>query len=219
MADRTKFRREPKLGTHDPDVIRQIVDAAPFCHLGLTDHDGHPLVVPTIHARIGDVLYVHGSAASRTLRRLAGGIPVSCTITLLDGLVMARSAFWSTMNYRSVMVFGEGRLVLDADEAVRALDAIVDKVAPGRSSEVRRPTAKELAATKVVALPLDEASAKVRAGDPNDDPADLDSDAWAGTVPIRMVLDPAVPAANLADGIDVPPSVAGLGPELGAAPD
>ncbi|CAB4574812.1 unannotated protein [freshwater metagenome] len=206
-TERTRLRREPQRGSHDLALIHAIVDEAPICHLGLTDVDGHPLVVPTIHARLGDILYVHGSAASRALRRLAGGIEACCTITHLDGLVVARSGFWSSMNYRSVMIFGRARLVDDPDEAMRALDAIVDHVLPGRSSEIRRPTAKEIAATKVIALPIDEASAKVRTGDPKDDPGDLGTDVWAGTVPFRVVSDPPVPAANLAPHVPVPASV------------
>ena len=205
--DRTRLRREPQLGSHDPQVIREIIDAAPICHLGLTDHDGHPLVIPTIHARVGDQLYVHGSAASRTLRRLADGIDVCCTITVLDGLVLARSSFWSTMNYRSVMVFGRARLVDDPDEVRTALDAIVEHVAPGRSLEVREPTSLEIKATKVIALSLETASAKVRTGDPEDDPDDLGSDVWAGVVPISTQVGDPVPAANLAPGLPVPASV------------
>lgn len=205
--DRTRLRREPHRGSHDPEVIHDIIDTALICHLGLTDHDGHPLVIPTIHARIGDVLYVHGSAASRTLRRLATGIAACCTITHLDGLVVARSGFSSSMNYRSVMIFGNARLVDDPTEVGRALDAIVDHVLPGRSAEVRRPTTKELAATKVLALPIDQASAKIRTGDPNDDPADITSDTWAGTIPLEVVAGAPIPAGDLPAGIPVPPSV------------
>ena len=207
MDERIRLHREPELGSHDPAVIRDIIDTALYCHLGLTDADGRPLVVPTIHARVDDTLYVHGSAASRTMRRCADGVDVCCTITHCDGVVVARSGFWSSMNYRSVMLFGAARLVDDADEKSRALDAIVEHVLPGRSAEIRRPTDKELAATKVIALPIDLASAKVRTGDPEDDPADLSGDAWAGVIPMRVVADDPVPAANLADGITVPPSV------------
>ncbi len=207
-SDRTRLRREPQLGSHDPEVIRQIIDAAPICHLGFADHDGHPLVIPTIHARIGDRLYVHGSAASRTIRRLADGVDVCCTITLLDGIVLARSSFWSTMNYRSVMIFGRARLVEEPDEIRAALDAIVEHIAPGRSGEVREPTPTEIRATKVISLPIDEASAKIRLGDPTDDPADLDSQAWAGVVPLEMHAGAPIPAANLSSIMAVPPSVA-----------
>ena len=207
ISERTRLRREPERGVYDSEVIHAIIDAAAICHLGLTDHDGHPLVIPTIHARVGDQLYVHGSAASRTIRRLAGGIDVCCTITLVDGIVVARSAFWSSMNYRSVMVFGRSRLVEDRDELALALDAIVNRMLPGRTAEVRESTDLELRATRVIALPLDEASAKVRTGDPNDDPADLDGAAWAGVVPFTQQVGDPIPAENLAAGIPVPSSV------------
>ena len=213
-SERTRLHREAHLGSHDPELIRSIIDAAPMCHLGLTDHDGHPLVIPTIHARVGEVLYVHGSAASRTLRRVAEGIEVCCTITHLDGIVLARSAFWSTMNYRSVMIFGRARLVTDPEEIERALDAIVEHIAPGRSAEVRHPTSTEVKATKVLALTIDEASAKVRTGDPNDDPVDLDpevgADVWAGEIPVTTQFGTPIPAANLDHEMPLPASVRGL---------
>jgi nitroimidazol reductase NimA-like FMN-containing flavoprotein (pyridoxamine 5'-phosphate oxidase superfamily) len=215
-SDRTRLRREAHRGSHDAVLIRQIIDAALICHLGLTDHDGHPLVVPTIHARIDDVLYVHGSAASRTMRRLATGTPACCTITHLDGLVAARSGFWSSMNFRSVMIFGTARLVEDPTEAIVALDAIVDHVLPGRSAEIRRPTTKELAASKVLAIPIDQASAKIRSGDPDDDPADLASDVWAGTVPVRVIAGAPVSAANLPAGIPPSPSVLAVRHRIGS---
>jgi len=206
-SERTRLHREPERGSHDPAVIAAIIDAAPICHLGLTDADGRPLVVPTIHARVGDVLYVHGSVASRTIRRLAEGIDVCCTITIVDGIVVARSAFWSSMNYRSVMVFGRSRLVTDPEEVDLALGAIVERMIPGRTAEVRPSTDLELRATRVIALPLDEASAKVRVGDPNDDPADLDGPAWAGVVPFVPTVGDPIAAANLASDIEVPTSV------------
>ena len=209
-SDRTRLRREPQLGIYDAEVIREIIDTSPICHLGLTDHEGRPLVIPTIHARIGDRLYVHGSAASRTLRRLADGLDVCCTITQLDGIVLARSSFWSTMNYRSVMIFGRAQLVVDPVEVAAALDAIVEHVAPGRSAEVRESTATEIRATKVISLLIDEASAKVRTGDPTDDPADIDSDVWAGVVPLDLRTGAPIPAADLAPGIALPDSVSRL---------
>lgn len=210
ICERTRLRREPERGVHDPGAIHAVIDAATICHLGLTDQDGLPLVIPTIHARIGDQLYVHGSAASRTLRRLAEGIEVCCTITLVDGIVLARSSFWSSMNYRSVMIFGKARLVIEPDEIEAALDAIVEHIAPGRTDELRRPTDLEVRATKVIALPITEASAKIRTGDPNDDPGDLASDVWAGVVPIEYRVGTPIVAANLAAGIPTPPSVARL---------
>lgn len=214
-SERTRLHREAQLGEHDPVAIRRIIDAATICHLGLTDHDGHPLVIPTIHARIDDQLYLHGSAASRTMRRLAQGIDVCCTITLLDGVVLARSSFWSTMNYRSVMIFARARLVTDPAEIAMALGAIVEHIAPGRTGELREPTETEIRATKVIAIPIDEASAKIRTGDPNDDPGDLGSGVWAGVVPLALRAEAPVAAANLEPGIEIPPSVRAI---LGAPP-
>jgi len=210
ISERTRLHREAHLGSHDPGLIRSIIDAAPMCHLGLTDHDGRPLVIPTIHARVGQVLYIHGSVASRTIRRLAEGIDVCCTITIVDGIVIARSAFWSSMNYRSVMVFARSRLVDDPDERSLALDAIVERMIPGRTTEIRESTDLELRATRVIAIPLDEASAKVRTGDPNDDPADLDSEVWAGVVPMTTQFGSPIPAANLDHDMPLPASVRGL---------
>lgn len=206
-TDRTRLHREPTRGSHDPAVIRGVIDAALICHLGLTDHDGRPLVIPTIHARIENVLYLHGSVASRTIRRLADGTDVCCTVTVVDGIVVARSAFWSSMNYRSVMVFGRSRLVEDRDEIARALDAIVNRMIPGRSDEIRGATEPELRATRVVAIPLDEASAKIRIGDPNDDPGDLGGNAWAGVVPTGVRISDPISAGNLRAAIPVPRSV------------
>lgn len=214
-AERARLHRKPQRGSHDPAVLHEIIDAALICHLGLADHDGHPLVVPTIHARIGDTIYVHGSAASRTLRRLAKGLDVCCTITHLDGIVAARSGFHSSMNYRSVMLFGPARLVDDGDEATQALDAIVDHILPGRSGEIRRPTAKEVAATTVIALPIDVASAKVRTGGPLDDADDVAAGGWAGVVPIRLVADAPIPSDDLAAGVAAPPSVIEIVRRLG----
>ena len=210
ISERTRLHREAHLGSHDPGLIRSIIDTAPMCHLGLTDHDGRPLVIPTIHARVGQVLYIHGSVASRTIRRLAEGIDVCCTITIVDGIVIARSAFWSSMNYRSVMVFARSRLVDDPDERSLALDAIVERMIPGRTTEIRESTDLELRATRVIAIPLDEASAKVRTGDPNDDPADLDSEVWAGVVPMTTQFGSPIPAANLDHDMPLPASVRGL---------
>lgn len=206
-TDRTRLRREPQRGSHDRALIASIVDAALSCHLGFLDAEGRPVVIPTIHARVDDILYIHGSAASRAMRTLSAGAEVCCTITLVDGLVVARSGFSSSMNYRSVMVFGTARAVTDGDERRRALDAIVDHVLPGRSRELRAPTVKELAATKVIALPLGEASAKVRTGDPVDDPGDLGAATWAGVIPLMILPGPPVPAADLRPGVPVPPSV------------
>jgi hypothetical protein len=188
VTDRTKIRRKPYRGNHDRTVIDAILDEALICHLGLVDPEGRPFVVPTIHARVGDVLYVHGSPASRALRTAAGGtVEVCVTVTLLDGLVLARSAFHHSMNYRSVVVYGTAAKVEDPAEKVAALEAVVEHVLAGRSAGCRTPDEREVKGTLVLRVPLDEASAKVRTGGPKDDDDDLDLPVWAGHVPLRLV--------------------------------
>ena len=207
-TERTRLRREAERGVFDRGEVEAIVDAAIHCHLGFVGPDGQPYVIPTIHARVGDQLYVHGAAASRMMRHAASGAPFCATITHVDGLVVARSAFWSSMNYRSVVILGAARHVEDRAEKRAALDAIVERLLPGRTDEIRPSTSAELGQTKVIALPIDEVSAKVRSGDPNDDPADLDGDAWAGVLPLVTTWGAPEPAANLRPGIAVPASVA-----------
>lgn len=184
-SERTTVRRLPQRATYDGAVIHRILDEAFYCHLGFAI-EGRPFVIPTIHARVGERLYVHGSAASRTLRALRGGVEACVVVTLLDGLVLARSAFHHSMNYRSVVVFGTTSEVIDPDEKLAALCAIVEHVVPGRSREVRPPNAQELKATMVLALSLSEASAKVRSGPPLDDEEDRDVPVWAGEIPLRL---------------------------------
>lgn len=204
---RTTLRRLPARGRFDRQTVEAILDEALVCHVGFVT-DGQPFVIPTIHARVEDRVYVHGSAASRMLKTLEGGVPVCLTVTLVDGLVLARSAFHHSMNYRSVVVLGEARSVVDEREKWDALHAIVEHVAPGRWSEVREPSAREMAGTLVLRLALEEASAKVRAGPPLDDEEDYALECWAGVLPLRLVpgepeADPRLPA-----GRAVPPSVA-----------
>jgi hypothetical protein len=193
-TDRTTLRRLPERGRHDRDTIDGILDEAYLCHLGLVDPEGRPFVIPTIHARVGDDVYVHGSPASRALRT-AGGDGVDCcvAVTLLDGLVLARSAFHHSMNYRSVVLYGRAERVDDLDRKRAALDALVEHVVRGRSTDTREPNDKELRGTLVLRLPIDEASAKVRAGGPKDDDEDLGLDVWAGHVPLRLVPGDPVP--------------------------
>jgi len=186
QSERTTLHRLPERGSHDREVIDPILDEAYLCHLGFTQ-DGQPFVIPTIHARVGDVLYVHGSAASRAMRTAKVGIPVCVTVTLLDGLVLARSAFHHSMNYRSVIVLGTAIEVTDPAEKAAALDAIVDHVLAGRASDARPGNDKERKATTVLRIPLTEASAKVRTGGPKDDPEDMALPVWAGVVPLRVV--------------------------------
>jgi uncharacterized protein len=204
---RTRLRRQPEKARYDRETIDAILDEALVAHLGLVN-DGQPFVIPTLHARAGDIVYVHGSAASRTLRALAAGVPVCLTVTLLDGLVLARSVFEHTVNYRSVVVLGTARPVLEPKEKLRALEAFTERVVPGRWADARRPTARELRATAILWLPLDEASAKVRARPPDDgDTPDAELEVWAGVVPLELrALEP-VPDPSLRPGIPVPPYV------------
>lgn len=187
-SDRTTLRRLPDRGRHDRATIDAILDEAYLCHLGLVDQAGRPFVIPTIQARAGDVVYVHGSPASRALRT-AGDDGVECcvAVTLLDGLVLARSAFHHSMNYRSVVLYGRASKVGDAEEKRAAFDAIVDHVVPGRSRDARPANDIELRGTLVLRLPNDEVSAKVRTGGPIDDDDDLALDVWAGVVPLTLV--------------------------------
>jgi uncharacterized protein len=200
---RTRVRRIPERGVYDRAVIEAILDEGLLCHVGFV-HDGQPVVIPTLYARVGDVVYVHGSAASRTLRMLAGGSDVCLTVTLLDGLVLARSAFHHSANYRSVLIFGRARLVEDADEKLTALEAFAEHVAHGRWADVRPPTPLELKATKVLALPLVEASAKVRTGPPIDDDEDYALDTWAGVVPLALAAGEPETDSRVPKGIAVP---------------
>lgn len=193
---RTQVRRLPKRGVYDKAEVYSILDAGFVCHVAFVA-DGQPCVMPTGYARAGDRLYIHGSPASRMLRALEGGADVCVTVTLLDGFVLARSAFHHSMNYRSVVVFGRARLVTDSGEKVEALRAFTDHVVPGRWAEVRQPNERELSATKVLALPLDEASAKVRTGPPIDDEEDYSLPVWAGVVPVRMSVGEPVADARL----------------------
>ncbi len=201
---RTRVRRLPKRGVYDREQVEAVLDAGLVAHLGF-EHDGQPFVIPTLHARVGDQVYVHGSAASRTLRELAVGIPACLTVTLVDGIVLARSVFEHSMNYRSVVVLGTAVAVTEPEEKLTALEAFTEKLLPGRWAEARSPTRAELKATSVLRLPLDEASAKVRTGGPDDgDTPDAELDVWAGHLPLVVrALDP-VPDPALRPGIPVP---------------
>lgn len=186
-TSRTTLRRLPDRGDHRPETVRAILDEALVVHVGFAV-DGQPWVIPMTYARIGDNVYLHGSAANHLLRGLASGVEVCVTVTLLDGLVLARSAFHHSMNYRSVVIFGVAERVEDEDEKQRAFVALVERMAPGRSTQgVRLPSPAESRKTLVVRLPILEASAKVRTGPPIDDPEDLDLPVWAGVVPLRLI--------------------------------
>lgn len=191
IPDHLRVRREPQRGRYDRETIDAILDEALYCHVGF-EVDGRPYVIPTLHARVGDLLYVHGSAASRMLRNLATGIPVCVTVTLLDGLVLARSAFNHSINYRSVVVLGAATLV-EGGEKLDALRAFSEHVAPRRWDEVRGPTEQELKATWILSLPLAEASAKVRSGPPEDEPEDVGFPVWGGVVPVHLAAEAPLP--------------------------
>jgi nitroimidazol reductase NimA-like FMN-containing flavoprotein (pyridoxamine 5'-phosphate oxidase superfamily) len=206
-SPRTRVRRLPERGRYDRTAIDAVLDAALVAHLGLVS-DGQPFVIPTLHARVGDAVYVHGSSASRTLRALGDGIPACLTVTLLDGIVFARSVFEHSMNYRSVVVLGRATAVVDRDEKLAALEAFTEKLLPGRWAEARPPSAKELKATAVLRLPLDEASAKIRDGGPDDgDTPDAELDVWAGHLPLAVTALEPVPDPTLRPGIPVPPGL------------
>ena len=202
---RVRVHRRPDRGHYDRATIHAILDEALICHVGFVV-DEQPYVIPTIHGRHGDRLFLHGSTASRMLRALSGGVRVCVTATLVDGLVLARSAFDHSMNYRSVVVLGAARMVED-ERRMDALRAISEHVMPGRWDEIRQPNEKELKQTTVLELPLETASAKVRTGPPKDDPADLSLPVWAGVVPLRLVVGEPVPDPALSDGVPVPEHV------------
>jgi len=208
-SPRTKLSRIPKRGAHDRETIDAILDEATVCHLGFV-HDGRPAVIPTLHARVGDEVLVHGSAASRALRALAGGIEVCLTATLIDGLVLARSAFHHSVNYRSVVLYGTARPLTETAELERALEAFTEKLVPGRWADVRRPTRKELKGTAALALPIAEGSAKIRTGPPIDDDEDYALDTWAGVVPMRTETLAPEPDPALRAGIAPPTYVSAL---------
>ncbi|HET6634245.1 MAG TPA: pyridoxamine 5'-phosphate oxidase family protein [Streptomyces sp.] len=195
---RTVPTRAAERAAYDRELVHRVLDEGRLCHLGFV-RDGAPVVLPTLYARVGERLYVHGSTGSRPLRAAGdeAGLPVCLTVTLVDGLVLARSAFHHSINYRSVVVHGTARQVLDTDERSVALDAIVDHVVPGRAADCRPGDAKELAATAVLGIDLSEVSAKVRSGGPNDEEEDLSLPHWAGVVPVSVTHGTPVPADEL----------------------
>lgn len=201
--ERTRIHRMPKRASYDVEVVEAILAEGLYCHVGFSV-DGQPYVIPTIYARIEDRLYIHGSAASRMLRTIGERLPVCVTVTLLDGLVLARSTFHHSMNYRSVVILGEATEVIDPDEKMTALKAIVDHVMVGRWDDVRGPSAQELKATSVIRVPLKEVSAKIRTGPPVDDEEDYQLDCWAGELPLRLVPQPPVADPQLQTGIALP---------------
>ncbi|WP_030664527.1 pyridoxamine 5'-phosphate oxidase family protein [Streptomyces cellulosae] len=205
-TDRTVPTRSPDRASYDKDLVHAILDEGYVCHLGFV-RDGAPVVLPTLYARVGERLYVHGSTGSRPLRmtgQAGPGLPVCLTVTHVDALILARSAFHHSINYRSVVVHGVAHDVTDSEEKRMVLDALVDHVVPGRAADSRPANRKELAATAVIRLDLNEVSAKLRTGGVNDEPEDLALPHWAGVVPLRKGYDTPVADAGLAPGTELP---------------
>jgi uncharacterized protein len=206
-TDRIRLRRNPKKGRFDRATIDAILDRALVGHIAFVA-DGGPVCIPTLVARVGDRIYIHGSSASRMLRALRSGAPACLTVTLVDGLVLARSAFEHSVNHESVVAFGRFAAVDEPDERLAALEAFTEKILPGRWSEVRQPSAKELKATAILAMEVEEASAKVRSGPPDDDEsADAALDVWAGELPIVTAFAAPVPSPGLRPDIALDASV------------
>ena len=203
QTERTRLKRLPKRGHFDRETVYEILDEGFICHVGFAP-EGKPFVIPTGYARVDDTLYIHGSQASRMLRTLSGGVDACVTVTIVDGLVLARSAFHHSMNYRSVVIFGRASLVEDAEEKLAALLALSEHIVRGRWAEVREPNEQELRATTVLSLPLVEASAKVRTGPPLDDEEDYTLPVWAGVLPLRLEKGEPIKDPRLPEGIDVP---------------
>ena len=203
QTERTKLKRLPKRGYFDRETVYGILDEGFICHVGFAP-EGQPFVIPTGYARVDDKLYIHGSQASRMLRTLSGGVDACVTVTIIDGLVLARSAFHHSMNYRSVVIFGRAQLVEEREEKYAALLALSEHIVRGRWADVREPTEQELIQTTVLTLPLTEASAKIRTGPPLDDEEDYAMNVWAGVVPLKLVAGEPINDPRLPEGIDVP---------------
>lgn len=200
---RSRVKRLPERAAYDRETIYKILDEALICHVGIA-HDNQPFVIPTIHARRGDSLLLHGATTSRLLSHIQAGNPLCVATTLLDGLVIARGIFHNSMNYRSVVLFGVGRALDDPDEKYVALHALTERLMPGRWDDARLPSKKELKATTIVEMPIESATAKIRAGGPKDDAEDYDKDWWAGVIPIEQKFLPPERDAKLRAGIQAP---------------
>jgi len=206
VTERTTLKRAPRRGSFDRETIYRILDEAFVCHVGFTI-DQRPVVIPTAYARVGDDLLIHGSTVSRMLITLAMEVDVCVTVTLIDGLVLARSAFDHSLNYRSVMIFGKAKVLIDRQEKVAALRAFTEQIIPRRWDEVRPPNVQELKATTVLVLPLQEVSAKIRTGAPLDNEQDYELDIWAGVIPLKLSVGEPIADERLKEGISIPPSV------------
>ena len=203
QTERTKLKRLPKRGHFDRETVYGILDEGFICHVGFAPQ-GQPFVIPTGYARVDDKLYIHGSQASRMLRTLSGGVDACVTVTIVDGLVLARSAFHHSMNYRSVVIFGRARMVEDREEKMAALVALSEHIVRGRWADVREPNEEEFIKTTVLELPLVEASAKIRTGPPLDDEEDYALPVWAGVIPLKLEAGEPIKDPRLPQGIQVP---------------
>jgi nitroimidazol reductase NimA-like FMN-containing flavoprotein (pyridoxamine 5'-phosphate oxidase superfamily) len=203
QTERTKLKRIPKRGAFDRETIYKILDEGFICHIGFSV-EGQTFVIPTAYGRKGDMLYVHGSAASRMMREMSKGIDVCITVTLVDGLVLARSAFHHSINYRSVVIFGNAEMVTDEAEKNDALFAFTEHLIKGRWAEIREPNSKELKGTTVLKLEINEASAKMRTGNPIDDEEDMNLACWAGVIPLKIKAEKPIDDLLLKEGIEVP---------------
>jgi uncharacterized protein len=206
QTERTRIFRKPGRGNYDRDLVHAILDEALVCHVGFVQ-DGQPFVIPTIHARAGETLFLHGAKGNRMLGLLCDGTACCLTTTLVDELVLARAALHHSLNYRSVMVLGTAREVTDPEEKGRALRAVVEHIAPGRPDEIRGPDATDLQSTRVLSLPIEEASAKVRTGPPVDEEADMDLPYWAGQLPLTHGTGDPITAPDLTQDLPVPEHV------------
>jgi nitroimidazol reductase NimA-like FMN-containing flavoprotein (pyridoxamine 5'-phosphate oxidase superfamily) len=200
---RSQVRRLAGRGRYDRATIYQIVDEAPICHLGFVE-DGQPVVIPTLHARQEDCLLLHGAVNSRLMRHVQAGHPLCVSLAIVDGLVLGKAACSHSLNYRSVVLFGQGSLVESDEDKLRALERLTERLMPGRWQDARPPSARELAATAIVSIAIEEASAKVRSGPPSDSRQDRDLPVWAGVVPLRQVAQPPIPADDTPDDFPVP---------------
>jgi nitroimidazol reductase NimA-like FMN-containing flavoprotein (pyridoxamine 5'-phosphate oxidase superfamily) len=214
-TERTQVVREPHRGSFDRDTIYKILDEGFVCHVGFTV-EGQPYAIPTMFARVGEAIYFHGSAASRMLRGVSSGLAVCVTVTLIDGLVLARSVFNHSMNYRSVVALGKATLVDQTEEKIAALRAFTEKILPGRWDDARQPNEKELKATSILRLPLSEVSAKMRTGDVQDDEDDYLLRVWAGVLPIRLAAGAPIRDERCDPGLAVPTAVTNFDKRLGA---
>jgi uncharacterized protein len=206
QTDRTRIWRKPGRGSYDRELVHSILDEALTCHVGFVQ-DGQPYVIPTIHAREGETLYLHGARGNRMLKTLTDGTPCCVTVTLVDELVLARAALHHSLNYRSVMVLGTAREVSEPEEKRAALRAVVEHIAAGRADEIRGPSETDAKSTRVLSLPIEEASAKVRTGPPVDEEADLELPHWAGQLPLTSGTDEPIPAPDLTQDPGVPDSI------------